>query len=248
MFKYHKGILPDPINNLFSTNNIRHNYHTRQTNDLQTNTGKWENVYKLFSFHGVRIWNHIYKKNQIDVSALKIFQKHTYWIMKYLNESYNVSWLWYYSNNSLPVSSSSYIISVDVDCYVHRTSSRHLSSSPSLSAPMVICQQSCWGRWEKFLAAVPYLVCHLQIQLRQGFPVPLFRRICPRKVSCLWTMSISKDVLVFIRRYTSTFVTFSFHEILNILLSNQVSSASSFLIMSPKIVHVSHPYSNVDHI
>ena len=68
MFKYHKGILPDPINNLFSTNNNRHNYHTRQTNDLQTNTGKGENVYKLFSFHGVRIWNHISKKIQIDVS------------------------------------------------------------------------------------------------------------------------------------------------------------------------------------
>ena len=40
-------------------------------------------------------------------------------------------------------SSSSCIISVDVDCYVHRTSSRYLSSSPSLSDPMVICQQSC---------------------------------------------------------------------------------------------------------
>ena len=40
-------------------------------------------------------------------------------------------------------SSSSCIISVDVDCYVHRTSSRHLSSSPNLSAPMVIFQQSC---------------------------------------------------------------------------------------------------------
>ena len=26
-----KGILPHPIHNLFSTNNNRHNYHTRQT-------------------------------------------------------------------------------------------------------------------------------------------------------------------------------------------------------------------------
>ena len=39
-------------------------------------------------------------------------------------------------------SSSSCIISVDLHCYVHRTSSRHLSSS-SLSAPMVIFQHSC---------------------------------------------------------------------------------------------------------
>ena len=77
MFKYHKGILPDPINNLFSTNNNRHNYHTRQT--MQTNTGKGENVCKLFSFHGVRIWN-ISKKFKLmyHMLALKIFQKHTY--------------------------------------------------------------------------------------------------------------------------------------------------------------------------
>ena len=68
MFKYHKGMLLDPINNLFSLNSNRHNYRTRQTNDLQINTGRGENVYKLFSFHGVRIWNHIFKKNQIDVS------------------------------------------------------------------------------------------------------------------------------------------------------------------------------------
>ena len=59
MFKHHKGMLPDPINNLFSLNSNRHNYRTRQTNDLQINTGRGENVYKLFSFHGVRIWNHI---------------------------------------------------------------------------------------------------------------------------------------------------------------------------------------------
>ena len=68
MFKYHKGILPDPINNLFTVNSNRHNYLTRQTNDLEVNTGKGEHVYNLFSFHGVRIWNHISKKIQIDVS------------------------------------------------------------------------------------------------------------------------------------------------------------------------------------
>ena len=40
MFKYHKGILPDPINNLFTINSNRHNYLTRQTNDLEVNTGR----------------------------------------------------------------------------------------------------------------------------------------------------------------------------------------------------------------
>ena len=68
MFKYHIGSLPVPISNLFSINSNRHNYYTRQINDLQLNTGRGENVYKLFSFHGVRIWNHISKKIQTDVS------------------------------------------------------------------------------------------------------------------------------------------------------------------------------------
>ena len=49
VFKYHKGMLPEPINNLFSLNSNWHNYHTRQTNDLQINTGSGENVSKLFS-------------------------------------------------------------------------------------------------------------------------------------------------------------------------------------------------------
>ena len=86
MFKYHKGILPDPINNLFSINSNRHNYHTRQTNDLEVSTGKGEHVYNLFSFHGVRIWNHISNKIQIDVS---------YACLKFLSKTY-------LQNNDIP--------------------------------------------------------------------------------------------------------------------------------------------------
>ena len=68
MFKYHTGVLPDPINNLFTLNNERHNYNTRQMNDLQTHFGRGENIYKLFSFHGVHIWNQLSKKIQTNVS------------------------------------------------------------------------------------------------------------------------------------------------------------------------------------
>ena len=68
MFKYNKVILPHPINNIFALNSERHNYNTRQTHDLQINAGKGEIVYKLFSYHGVHIWNHISIKNPIDVS------------------------------------------------------------------------------------------------------------------------------------------------------------------------------------
>ena len=61
MFKYNMGILPHPINKPFALKSERHNYNTRQTHDLQINAGRGGglNVYKLFSYHGVHIWNHI---------------------------------------------------------------------------------------------------------------------------------------------------------------------------------------------
>ena len=68
MFKYNMGVVPHPITDLFARNNERHNYNTRQTHDLQINTGRGEIVYKLFSFHGVHIWNHISRKIPVDVS------------------------------------------------------------------------------------------------------------------------------------------------------------------------------------
>ena len=37
-------------------------------NDLHVDIGLKEGVYKLFSFHGIHIWNHISKKISIDVS------------------------------------------------------------------------------------------------------------------------------------------------------------------------------------
>ena len=40
MYKYTKGILPHPINNLFALNSEIHNYNTRQTHDLQINAGR----------------------------------------------------------------------------------------------------------------------------------------------------------------------------------------------------------------
>ena len=62
MFKHHINILPSPINDLFTVNNVHHNYYTSQNNDLHINRGRKENVYRLFSFHGTHIWNHISTK------------------------------------------------------------------------------------------------------------------------------------------------------------------------------------------
>ena len=63
MFKNHLNILLTPLNNLFRVNNTRYEYFTRQHNDLHINIGLKEGVYKLFSFHGIHIWNHISQKN-----------------------------------------------------------------------------------------------------------------------------------------------------------------------------------------
>ena len=68
MFKQHLHILPSPLNDLFAVNDTHHNYYTRQHKDVHTNIGLKENIYRLFSFHGVHIWNHISKKISTDVS------------------------------------------------------------------------------------------------------------------------------------------------------------------------------------
>ena len=68
MYKIHMENIPLPICNLFIINNLHHNYNTRQKNDLHTQIRKKENSYKLLSFHGINIWNHISKKILIDVS------------------------------------------------------------------------------------------------------------------------------------------------------------------------------------
>ena len=68
MFKHHIGITSLPTNNHFIENTTQHVYYTRQINNLQTPIGNNEKVYKLFSFHGINIWNHISRKITTDVS------------------------------------------------------------------------------------------------------------------------------------------------------------------------------------
>ena len=62
MFKNYLNILRTPLSDLFIVNNTRYEYFTRQHNDLHVDIGLKEGVYKLFSVHGIHIWNHISKK------------------------------------------------------------------------------------------------------------------------------------------------------------------------------------------
>ena len=68
MFKRQPNLLPSQLNDLFAVNNTQHNHLTRHHADLHVNTGLRENVYRLFSFHGIHIWNHISKQIPINVS------------------------------------------------------------------------------------------------------------------------------------------------------------------------------------
>ena len=68
MFKRQQNLLPSPLNDLFTVNNTQHNHFTRQHPDSHVNTGLRENVYRLFSFRGIHIWNHISKQISINLS------------------------------------------------------------------------------------------------------------------------------------------------------------------------------------
>ena len=50
-------MLSSPLSDLFIVNNTRH-----------IDIGIKENVYRLFSFHGTHIWNHISQKKSIVIS------------------------------------------------------------------------------------------------------------------------------------------------------------------------------------
>ena len=79
-------MLPTPLSDLFIVNNTRHDYFTRQHNDLHIAIGLKENVYRLFSFHGTHIWNNISIKNpyKYHMPVLRIYQKCIYKLIIYL--------------------------------------------------------------------------------------------------------------------------------------------------------------------
>ena len=66
------NFLPSPLSDLFIANNTQHSYYTRQHQDVCTNIGSNENVYRLFSFQGTHVWNHISKKYRLMYHILAI--------------------------------------------------------------------------------------------------------------------------------------------------------------------------------
>ena len=83
-------MLPTPLTELFIVNNTRHDHFTRQHNDLHIDIGLKEIVYRLFSFHGTHIWNHISKKISIDVSYVSFKNLLT----MYIQQANNIPYSW----------------------------------------------------------------------------------------------------------------------------------------------------------
>ena len=69
MFKNYLNILPTPLSDLVILNNTMYVYFSRQHNDSHVDIGLKECIYKLFSTHGIYIWNQMSKKS-INVSCL----------------------------------------------------------------------------------------------------------------------------------------------------------------------------------
>ena len=59
MFKISKCNVPKPLHSLFRINNSYHNYQTRRSESIHVPIGRTEAIYKIFSYFGAHIWNHI---------------------------------------------------------------------------------------------------------------------------------------------------------------------------------------------
>ena len=69
----------------------------------------------------------------------------------------------------------------------------------------------------------------------------------PRYPSCLLLMVVISTLSIPAIPKTSSFVLLDVHGILNILLMNHISAASSLLLITPLMFQDSQPYNSVDH-
>ncbi|KAG1679704.1 hypothetical protein GQR58_012850 [Nymphon striatum] len=72
-------------------------------------------------------------------------------------------------------------------------------------------------------------------------------QMCPKNSNCLRLTFLIKDLVTFASFNTESFVLFSVHDIIIILLISHISVATSFLSISLLNVQHSHPYKSTDH-
>ena len=113
MFKYSKEVVLLPIVELFTRNYELHNHYTRQSQSLNTAVGRNEAIYKIFTFHGIRIWNYVSTKISVDISyasykhSSKLFIKNNSIPYGVIIISCHQTVFFHLSAHSLPVSLNS---------------------------------------------------------------------------------------------------------------------------------------------
>ena len=70
MFKYHKGMVPKSVCELFALNRSHHSYNTRNKDKIRpAYYGKHKFMYRNFRFISVHVWNYLAK---LPVTSLSI--------------------------------------------------------------------------------------------------------------------------------------------------------------------------------
>ena len=97
------------------------------------------------------------------------------------------------------------------------------------------------------ILCLPLLLVPSILPVRDKNSSPLWRHMWPKNFSCLFLIVFMRDLSWFVSSNIDSFVLFSFHDILNILLLNHISAACKFFLVSAVIVQVSHPYKSIEY-
>ena len=72
MFKYHKGMVPKSVCELFTLNSSIHSYNTRNKDKIRSAYGKHKFMYRNFRFVSVHVWNYLASNIIINTSVEKV--------------------------------------------------------------------------------------------------------------------------------------------------------------------------------
>ena len=81
MFKYHKGMVPKSVCELFTLNSSIHSYNTRNKDTIRSAYGKHKFMYRNFRFVSVHVWNYLASNIIINTSLADFKNKSKIFIM-----------------------------------------------------------------------------------------------------------------------------------------------------------------------
>ena len=81
MFKYHKGMVPKSVCELFTLNSSNHSYNTRNKDKIRSAYGKHKFMYRNFRFISVHVWNYLASNIIINTTLTDFKNKSKIFIM-----------------------------------------------------------------------------------------------------------------------------------------------------------------------